>query len=227
MTVGGGVQTTRIVIIDNEPLMRDLLARVLSEIEGFEVTTSLTDHGSAMGVIDAYQPNVALMDLSPRPGRDEITLGRAVRRRHPEIGILILTGSPDIAVAREIILGEGAGWSYLLKRSVADVDSLARAIRDAASGMTVIDPVVIAGLRPTHDSPLTMLTPRQTNVLELVARGFSNESIAGHLELSRRTIEHHLNEIYQQFQVCRAPEMNARLHAALLYLRDPTVRAVA
>lgn len=210
----------KIVIVDQERLMCDLLTRVLNDVGGLEVVATARDGDAALRAIDAHDPDVVLMDLSLGTGPDGVTIGRQARKSHPNIGIVVLTGRPNLAAAREIILGEGTGWSYLLKRSVESVDGLARAIRGAASGMTVIDPQVVTSLRPGADSVLSLLTRKQLRVLELVARGLSNESVANHLGLSTRTVEHHLNEIYQHFQGTRKPEMNARLHASLAYLRD-------
>ena len=200
--------------------MCDLLTRVLSDVGGLEVVATARNGDAALRAIDAHGPDVVLMDVSLGAGPDGVTIGRQARKKHPNIGIVVLTGRPNLAAAREIILGEGAGWSYLLKRSVESVDGLVRAIRGSASGMTVIDPLVVTSLRPGSDSPLSLLTRKQLRVLELVARGLSNESVANQLGLSTRTVEHHLNEIYQHLQGTRKPEMNARLHAALVYLRD-------
>lgn len=193
-------QNTRVVVVEDEALMRDLLARVLSSLDGIEVVASAADPESALDAIRTHKPDVALLDLYLGSEPTGIKVGYDARESVPNLGIVILTGRQDFAAVREIILGEGSGWSFLLKQSVGDVDALARAIRGAAAGMTVIDPVVVAGLRPKGDSPLSGLTPKQTEVLKLVAGGHNNDSIANELEISTRTVDRHLNEIYRHLR---------------------------
>ena len=136
----------------------------------------------------------------------------------PELGVVVLTGRQDFGAVREVILGGGSGWSFLLKQSVGDVDALARAIRGAAAGMTVIDPVVVASLRPRDDSPLSALTPKQLEVLQLVAQGHNNDGIASALNISTRTVDRHLNEIYRTLRPYQGQGTHARVNAVLLYL---------
>ncbi len=214
----------KVVVVEDEALMRDLLARVLSDLDGIEVVASASDGDSALEAMQKYRPDVALLDLYLGSEPLGIKVGHEARNMLPDLGIVILTGRQDFNAVREIILGEGSGWSFLLKQSVGDVEALARAIRGAAAGMTVIDPVVVAGLRPRQDSPISGLTPKQKEVLDLVAQGYNNDSIAGELNISTRTVDRHLNEIYRHLRPYLAPGVHARVNAVLLFLSesDPT-----
>ena len=213
-------QPTRVVVVEDEALMRDLLTRVLAGLDGIEVVASASDGPSALEAIRKHNPDVALLDLYLGPDPDGIKVGHEARQIVPNLGIVVLTGRQDFNSVREIILGEGAGWSFLLKQSVGDVDALARAIRGSAAGMTVIDPVVVAGLRPRSNSPLTGLTPKQLEVIALVAQGHNNDAIAGELTISTRTVDRHLNEIYRHLRPYLKDGVHARVHAVLLYLRS-------
>ncbi len=214
----------KVIVVEDEALMRDLLARVLSEVDGIEVVASAADGDGALEAMKKHRPDVALLDLYLGSEPTGIKVGHEARNILPDLGIVILTGRQDFNAVREIILGEGSGWSFLLKQSVGDVEALARAIRGAAAGMTVIDPVVVAGLRPRPDSPISGLTPKQKEVLELVAQGHNNDSIAGVLNISTRTVDRHLNEIYRHLRPHLAPGVHGRVNAVLLYLSesDPT-----
>ncbi len=210
----------KVIVVEDEALMRDLLARVLSELDGIEVVASAANGETALEAMRTHRPDVALLDLYLGDEPTGISVGHEARQISPELGIVVLTGRQDFNAVREIILGEGAGWSFLLKQSVGDVEALARAIRGAAAGMTVIDPVVVAGLRPRQDSPISGLTPKQKEVLELVAQGHNNDSIAGELVISTRTVDRHLNEIYKHLRPHLAPGVHARVNAVLLFLSE-------
>ena len=199
--------------------MRDLLSRVLADLDGIEVLGTAADGETALHIVENCTPDVMLLDLYLGPEQNGIAVGRAARSAHPDLGIVILTGRQDFNAVREVILGEGSGWSFLLKQSVGDVNALARAIRGTAAGMTVIDPIVIAGLRPRKDSQLSDLTPKQTQVLALVAQGHNNDAIADELGISVRTVDRHLNEIYRRLRRYQPAGTHPRVHAVLLYLR--------
>lgn len=213
-------EVIRVVIVEDEALTRHLLVHVLSELDGITVAASAGDGRTASEVIDEQDPDVILLDLDLGPGDDGFAVGRAARRNHPDLGIVVLTGRPDFNEVRSVILGEGSGWSFLLKQSVPDTATVARAIRGAATGMIVIDPLVVAHLRPRDDSLLARLSPKQLEILQLVAQGFTSEAIADRLGISRRTVVHHLNEVYERLGVRENPDMNPRLSAAMLYVRD-------
>jgi len=182
-------QPTRVIVVEDEALMRDLFTRVLAGLDGIEVVASASDGPAALEAIRKHSPDVAPLDLDLGPDPEGIKVGHEARQIVPDLGIVVLTGRQDFNSVREIILGEGAGWSFLLKQSVGDVDALTRAIRGSAAGMTVIDPVIVAGLRPRSDSPLTGLTPKQLEVIALVAQGHNNDAIATELKISTRTVD--------------------------------------
>lgn len=122
-------QPTRVIMVEDEALTRDLLTRVLAGQDGIEVVASASDGESALEAVRKHRPDVALLDLYLGPDPDGIKVGHEARLIVPDLGIVVLTGRQDFNSVREIILEEGAGWSFLLKQSVGDVDALARAIR--------------------------------------------------------------------------------------------------
>ena len=117
-------------------------------------------------------------------------------------------------------IDESAGWAYLLKQSVPDVETIVRAIQGSVTGMVVLDPEVVMSLRPKKDSALGRLTPRLRQVIELIAQGYNNVAIARELTLSERSVETYINLIYQEFQLSGEPDRHARVSATLLYLED-------
>ncbi len=210
--------STRVVVVEDETLTRHLLVAALSDVDGIEVAGDTGSAEAAPGVIDRHAPDVVLLDLHLGTGLSGATIGQEARRRHPGIGIVVLTGRPTLAEARDLILAEGGGWSFLLKQSIDDIDTLARAIRGAAAGMTVIDPVIVMNLQPRNESPLARLTSQQFRALQLLAQGYTTGAIARRLELAPRTVTQYLNEVYDRLGVRERPDMNPRLCAALMYL---------
>jgi len=212
-------KATTVVVVEDETLTRHLLVAALSEFEDIDVVDSAGAVEPALEAIDRHVPDVVLLDLLLGPGQSGITVGREARIRHPGVGVVVLTGRPDFGDARDVILSEGGGWSFLLKQSIDDPETIARAIRGAAAGMTVIDPVVVMNLRPWSDSPLARLTPQQLRALQLVAQGFTTDAIARRLGLAPRTVAQHLDEVYGRLNVRDRPDVSPRFSAALMYLR--------
>ena len=117
-------------------------------------------------------------------------------------------------------LQESPGWSYLLKQSAPDVATVVRAIQGSVAGMVVLDPAVVEALMPARGSTVSRLTPRQQEVLELIAQGFTNAGIAEHLGLAEKSIESYVNAIYQQLQISGRRDVHSRVKATLYYLEQ-------
>jgi DNA-binding NarL/FixJ family response regulator len=214
------VDTLRLLVVEDEALFRELLIRTLDDEPGFEVVGSAGTGDEAVELAASLQPDVVLMDIE-MPGKlDGIDAGLAIRRERPQTGIVMLSSHQDRRYFTSLPLDQQAGWSYLLKQSVADVDTIIRAIEGSARGMVVLDPGLIAGMRPKPDSALSRLTPRQRDVVELIAQGYSNAGIADELNLTERSVETYVSTIYQELGVSGEREIHARVKVTLIALEE-------
>ena len=214
----------RIVIAEDNALLRDGLARLISSTSGFELVGTAGDFDELLAIVDHTKPDVVVTDIRmPPTGTDEgIRAAAALRTSHPETGVIVLSQyvSPNYAVA---LLAEGsARRGYLLKDRVAHVDDLVDAIRVVASGGAVIDPKVVEQLVASSSrvakKPLDFLTPREREVLGEMATGKSNAAIAAALVLSERAVEKHINAIFSKLHLSEEPDVNRRVAAVLMYL---------
>jgi DNA-binding NarL/FixJ family response regulator len=210
-----------VAVVEDEPLLLDLLRVALQQHPGLEVVGVSSQGEQALQHIPPLQPQVALLDIDLGRGLSGIQLGLLLREQLPTLGIVLLSNHwvPHfLATLPPDVL---AGWCYLLKRSVADVDTLARAIQGAASGLVVLDPYIVARRRPRPGGGLARLTPRQQEVLAFIAQGFTNAAIAQRLGLAPSTVENQLNQIYQELGLGEDhADFNPRVRAALLYLLE-------
>jgi DNA-binding NarL/FixJ family response regulator len=214
--------TVKIVLVEDEPLYRDLLRIALTQRPGIEVLAAYSDGDSALAAIPALQPDVAMLDIDLRSSMNGVQLGILLRKQLPDLGVVLLSnhGDPEFVAS---LPGEVlAGWSYLLKKSVNDVDVLGRAIAGAASKLTVLDPQLVAGMRNRHGGLLARLTPRQRDILELIAQGFNNAAIAERLILAEKSVENQINLLYQQLDIDRSTvaAIQPRVKAVLIYLEE-------
>jgi DNA-binding NarL/FixJ family response regulator len=214
-------QTLTVAVVEDEPLMLDLLRVALQQHPGLEVVGVFSQGEKALENIPKLRPQVALLDIDLGKGLSGMQIGLLLREQLPTIGVVLLSNHwmPNfIATLPPNVM---AGWCYLLKKSVADVDTLARAIQGAAAGLVVLDLHVVARRRPRPGGGLARLTPRQREVLALIAQGFTNAAIAQRLHLAPSTVENQLNQIYQELGFGEEhPDFNPRVRAALLYLLD-------
>jgi DNA-binding NarL/FixJ family response regulator len=217
--------SVRVAIVEDEPLYRGLLEQYLAKHPRFEVVGTYADGTAAMtGVADAA-PDVVTLDIE-LPGRvDGIQIALALRASDPRLGIVILSNHADPrflgALPREVT----SGWSYLLKKSVSNVETLERAIEGAASGTVTLDPAIVAGMHPKPGGPTGHLTTRQREILGLVAQGLSNAAIGERLVLAEKSVENQLTAIYGELGIDRraSAEVHPRVSAVLVYLRDSHV----
>ncbi|HEY8489711.1 MAG TPA: response regulator transcription factor [Dehalococcoidia bacterium] len=213
----------RVLIAGGEDLYRDLLRIALSRHPRFEVVGAYADGESALEAAAAQRPDVALLDLELAGNLDGVQAGILLRRRLPETGIILLSGDEDAdylaAIPRETV----DGWSHLLKGSISDVETLARAIEGAAAGFAVLHPRLAsrARRRPRAGGVLARLTPRQREILRLIALGFSNTAIAQRLVLAEKSVENQVSLLYQQLGIDRrGGALHPRVRAALIYLGE-------
>ena len=221
----------RLVLAEDNYLVREGVRQLIESQPDLEVVAVCTDFDSLLSSVEQYQPDVVLTDIRmPPTGTDEgIRAAERIRQQHPKIGVVILSqySDPDYALA---LLEKGAtGRAYLLKERVSDIEQLTIAIREVANGGSVIDPKVVEGLvaakvrRP--QSPLAELTPREREVLGLMAEGKNNAAIAHRLFLTERAVEKHINSIFSKLGLSEETDTHRRVRAALLYLAEtPQVR---
>jgi len=215
----------RIAIAEDNALLRDGLARLISSVEEFELVGTSGDYDELLALVGDTTPDVVVTDIRmPPTGTDEgIRAAAALRTSHPAIGVIVLSQyvSPAYAVA---LLSQGSERrGYLLKDRVADVDDLVNAIRVVAAGGAVIDPKVVEQLVTSSRStkrPLEFLTPREREILGEMAQGKSNAAIAATLTLSERAVEKHINSIFSKLHLSEERDVNRRVTAVLMYLTD-------
>lgn len=214
------MEKIRLIITEDEPLFRELLLRTLSTEPRLEVVGTAEDAETAIRLSRKVKPDVAIMDIELPGEMDGIEAALIIKRERPETGIVILSVHSDHRYVSSLPLGDLGGWAYLLKQSVPDLSTLVRAIHGSKEGMMVLDPAVMAKLRPRQDSPVASLTPRLQEVLRLIAQGYNNAAIAERLVLSGRLVEGYVKSIYQGLHLSGEPEIHARVKATLTYLES-------
>jgi DNA-binding NarL/FixJ family response regulator len=166
------------------------------------------------------RPDVILMDIELGSEPNGIAAGRAIKLEHPEIGIVILSSHRERQYLSLVAAEESSGWSYLLKQSVSDAGALALAVEGAASGLVVMDPTVVNSMKPRKGSITSGLTPRQQEVLSMMAQGYNNAAIAEKLVLGTKSVENYINAIYQELSLSHNGPLHPRVQAVLNYVKD-------
>jgi DNA-binding NarL/FixJ family response regulator/DNA-binding XRE family transcriptional regulator len=211
----------RLMLVEDEDLYRDLLQTALRQQPGLEVVGAFVDGPTALSNGPGLQPDVAVLDIELPGGLNGIHLGLALRETLPRVGIVLLSNHADLRFVAALHRRPITGWSYLLKQSVRDVSALRRAIEGAADGDIVLDPLLVTGVQPRSGGPLERLTPRQQEVLALVAQGLSNAAVARRLVLSEKSVENLLTGIYDACGIDRRTQgVHARVQTVLLYLQE-------
>lgn len=209
----------RAVIVEDEGLYRELLRTALASSGRVDVVGHFSDGQTALAQVPALAPAVAILDIRLGHGPNGIVVGRQLRRALPNLGIVLLSNYVEPSVLSAVPESETSGWSYLVKSSVGDVATLLRAIEGAAAGLVVLDPRIVAEGTPRRGSFLSRLTPRQQEILALMAQGYSNSGIAETLRVSLKTVANHVNILYQELEVERGDgALQPRVQAVLAYL---------
>jgi DNA-binding NarL/FixJ family response regulator len=212
----------RIMIVEDEGLFRDMLKISLGAVHNLEIVDAVSDGISAIEGASRLYPDVILMDIELGSDPNGIAAGRAIKLEHPNTGIVILSSHRERQYLSLIAAEESSGWSYLLKQSVSDAGALARAIEGAASGLVVMDPTVVNSLKPRKGSVTSGLTPRQQEVLTMMAQGYNNAAIAEKLVLGTKSVENYINAIYQELNLSHNGPLHPRVQAVLTYVKDST-----
>ena len=213
----------RVVIAEDSALLREGLVRILTE-GGLEVVAQAANADELHDAVRRRKPDVAVVDVRMPPTHTDegARAAREIRETHPDVGVLILSQVVEAAHALALFSERPEGFGYLLKDRVLEIDDFLEAVRRVGRGGTAIDPQVIAqllGRRREHD-PLEELTPREREVLGLMAEGLSNRGICARLVLSPKTIETHVNSIFLKLGLMPAPDDHRRVLAVLAFLRS-------
>ncbi|MDQ4048504.1 MAG: response regulator transcription factor [Actinomycetota bacterium] len=214
----------RVVIADDSVLLREGLARLLEDA-GFVVAGQAGNAEDLLRKVRSHHPDVAVTDIRMPPTQTDegLRAAKRIRSEMPEVGVVVLSQHIDERYAFELLQGSAAGVGYLLKDRVADIAGFTDALRRVAGGGSVLDPEVVGqllGRRKTND-PLDRLTPREREVLALMAEGHSNSGIADELVVTGRAIEKHVTSIFSKLGLSTTEEGHRRVLAVLTYLNQP------
>ena len=204
-------------------LLREGIVRLLSE-NGFDVVGQAADAEELIRKVGAHRPDVAVVDIRMPPTNtdDGLRAARRIRSERPQTGVLVLSAYVEEAYALELVADSAEGIGYLLKDRVSDVDGFVDAVRRVGEGGSALDPEVVSNLlgRSRRDDPLEAITPREREVLELMAEGRSNAAIAERLVVTERAVEKHVTSIFSKLDLAPAPEDHRRVLAVLAFLRS-------
>lgn len=217
-----GAPRLRIVLADDAVLLREALAAALASA-GFEVVGQAGEVEGLLRLVERHEPDVVVIDVRMPPSHttEGLEAARRIRTDRPGIGILVLSQYVETRHAIDLVRADPSGIGYLLKDRVVRIDDIADAVRRVASGGSVIDPEVVGRLigRPREHSPLDELTPREIEILALMAEGRSNQGIADALTLEAKTVEGHVSQIFGKLGLERETQDNRRVLAVVEYLR--------
>jgi DNA-binding NarL/FixJ family response regulator len=213
----------RVVLADDSVLLREGIAGLLTNA-GFQVVGQAGNAEELLLKVRSQSPDVAVVDIRMPPSHTDegLRAAREIRERHPGVGVLVLSQYVESGYALELLQGSAEGVGYLLKDRVSDVKEFAAALKRVADGGSALDPEVVSQLVGSRrsDDPLANLTPREREVLELMAQGRSNQGIAEQLVVGERAVEKHVTSIFQKLRLPAAAEDHRRVLAVLAYLRS-------
>ncbi|TNY37950.1 response regulator [Thermomonospora catenispora] len=212
----------RVVLAEDGVLLREGLAGLLERF-GFEVVAAVGDAPALLDAVAEHSPDLVITDIRMPPGHTDEGLRAAVelRRADPSLAVVALSQYVELSYAADLLdSGDGRRVGYLLKDRVTDVAEFAAALRRILAGGTVVDPEVIRRLLRRRRDPLQALTPRELEVLALIAEGHSNGAIARRLVVSEATVGKHIGSIFTKLDLPPAEDTHRRVLAVLAYLRS-------
>lgn len=211
----------RVVVADDSTLLREGVVRLLEEA-GMEVVAQAADGEDLLRKVRAHKPDVAVVDVRMPPTHTDegLKAAREIRAELPEVSVLVLSQYVEVAYARELLAESAEGLGYLLKDRVADVEALTEAVRRVGEGGSALDPEVVSQMlgRRRQEDPLEELTPREREVLGLMAEGRSNGAIAAELVVTERAVEKHVTGIFSKLELTASGEDHRRVLAVLRFL---------
>lgn len=212
----------RVVIAEDPTLLREGLVHLL-DIAGIEVVEAVADAEGLLRAVEAHQPDLAIIDvrMPPTHSDDGIRVALVIRASWPEVAVLILSQYVEERYATDLLAETTKSVGYLLKDRVADVDDFITAVRRVADGGTALDPEVVSQLLARRRSdPLDSLTPREREVLSLMAEGQANPGIAATLVISESAVAKHVNSIFAKLDMSHTESPHRRVLAVLQFLKS-------
>jgi DNA-binding NarL/FixJ family response regulator len=213
----------RVAIAEDSVLLREGVARLLSD-EGFEVIAQCHDADDLRRKVNSHDVDVAIVDIRLPPTHQDEGLVAAleIRASHPSVGVLVLSQYIELGLAMKLLSGTAERVGYLLKDRISDVDEFVAAVRRVGAGGSVLDPTIVSTLisRQRRDDPLSALTPRERQVLELMASGSSNQGIADALVITLRAAEKHVSSVFSKLGIPSTRSESRRVLAVLMFLRS-------
>jgi len=213
----------RVAIAEDSVLLREGLARLLEEAD-FDVVARCEDAQDLLVKVRSFSPDVAIVDIRLPPTHNDEGLQAAleIRKRHPAMGVLVLSQYVEVGLALTLLAESAEGVGYLLKDRIGDVKEFVSAVRRVATGGSALDPIIVSTLlaRQRTDDPISQLTPREREVLELMATGSSNQGIADELVITLRAVEKYVSSIFGKLGLPSTGSESRRVLAVLLYLRS-------
>jgi DNA-binding NarL/FixJ family response regulator len=212
----------RVAIAEDSVLLREGLARLLTD-GGFDVVARCGTADELRRELLVQLPDVAILDIRLPPTHSDEGLRAAVelRERHPSVAVLVLSQYVEPGLAMTLLADSAEGVGYLLKDRISDVPEFLSAVRRVANGGSAVDPLIVSALlsRRRVDDPLERLTPREREVLELMATGQSNQGIADRMVITLRAVEKYVSTIFDKLGLPSTSSQSRRVLAVLLYLR--------
>jgi DNA-binding NarL/FixJ family response regulator len=217
----------RVVFAEDNYLVREGVGALLREVDGLQVIATATNLPELLDAVANHGPDVVLTDIRMPPTNttEGIDAAKRIRAQHPNIGVVVLSQFADDDYAYELLKEGASGLGYMLKERVSEIDELVRALREVSAGGSVLDPAVVEGLvRRKREQPtaLERLTEREREVLQQIAEGKNNSSIAEALFLSPRAVEKHINAIFHKLGLSEEANVHRRVMAVLTFLRETT-----
>ncbi|HEX4690213.1 MAG TPA: response regulator transcription factor [Solirubrobacteraceae bacterium] len=213
----------RAVIAEDSVLLREGVARILDDA-GVEVVGQCATAEELLRKVRGADPDVAIIDIRLPPTHNDEGMRAAleIREAHPSVGVLVLSQYVELGLALKLLAESADGAGYLLKDRITDVDEFVASVRRVASGGSALDPSIVSTLlaRQRHDDPIGRLTPREREVLELMATGSSNQGIAERLVITQRAVEKYVSSIFGKLGLPSSPSESRRVLAVLLFLRS-------
>ena len=213
----------RLIVADDSLLLREGISRLLVEA-GFQVVGLASTADEALAQVEQHKPDVAIVDIKMPPTHSDEGLKAAqkIRARHPDVGVLVLSQYVELGLAARLLADNAAGLGYLLKDRITDLDEFAAAIRRVGAGGSALDPAIVSQLlgRRRDDDLLQHITPREREVLALMAQGYSNQAIADRLVVTVRAVEKHVTSIFDKLGLPDTSDSHRRVLAVLAFLRS-------
>jgi DNA-binding NarL/FixJ family response regulator len=213
----------RVALAEDSVLLREGIARLLSE-DGFEVIAQCGDADELLRKLSTEQPDVVILDIRLPPSHTDEGLRAAleIRERHPDVGVLVLSQYVEVGLAMRLLSDSAEGAGYLLKDRITEASDFVQSVRRVAGGGSAVDPIIVSTLlsKQRQDDPIESLTPREREVLELIATGSSNQGIADELVITTRAVEKYVSTIFSKLDLPSTGSESRRVLAVLLVLGD-------